>query len=142
MEAEQPIKPEERKDQGKPLVLVVDGRSLHLKLLELLADHINMTAQLTSSCADALELLRMFSFDVVLMDCRMPIVDGCECTKRIRALNEKTRNIPIIAVTANLQTSNRIACRDAGMNDFLGKPFTLQELHDKLCYWLEKKVED
>ena len=139
MEAEQPIKLEERKDQGKPLVLVVDDDPTHLKLLELLADHINMTAQLTSSCAEALELLRMFSFDVVLMDCRMPVVDGCECTKRIRALSEKTKNIPIIAVTANLQPSNRIACRDAGMNDFLGKPFTLQELHDKLCYWLESQ---
>ncbi len=71
----------------------------------------------------------------------MPEVDGYLCTKRIKELTEKTKHIPIIAVTGDVMPENRKKCLACGMNDFLAKPFTLKELHSKLCSWLQKKEE-
>ncbi len=140
-ETEQPISLDERKADCKPLVLVVDDDRTHQKLLELIADRLGITAHMASSCGEAIEALSMFSFDVILMDYRMPEVDGCICTERIRAMKEIRHNIPIIAVTAHVMPGSREKCLNAGMDDFLGKPFTLEELRDKLCYWLQKKTE-
>ncbi len=83
----------------------------------------------------------MFSFDLILMDYRMPEVDGCMCTERIRAMKEIQHDIPIIAVTAQIVQGSREKCLEAGMDDFLAKPFTLEELHLKICTWLQKKTE-
>lgn len=141
MGSDQPISLDERKEQCKPLVLVVDDDPIHHRLLGLLADKLGIMVYLTSSCAEAIETIRTFSFDVILMDCRMPEVDGYLCTKRIRELTEKTKTIPIIAVTADVLPPNREKCLACGMNDFLPKPFTFEELHDKLCFWLQKKEE-
>jgi CheY-like chemotaxis protein len=138
--SDQPISIEERKANCKPLVLVVDDDPTHLKLIELLADRLEITAYMASSCAEAENTLGLFSFDLILMDYRMPEVDGCVCAERIRAMKEITQ-IPIIAVTAHVTPGTREKCLEAGMDDFLGKPFTLEELHQKLCHWLRKKSE-
>jgi CheY-like chemotaxis protein len=140
MEPELPISLEDRKAQCKPLVLVVDDDPLHHKLLELLARRLEITVHMASSCGETIEALSMFSFDLILMDYRMPEVDGRMCTKKIRAMKE-IQYIPIICVTADVMSGNREACLAAGMDDFLEKPFTLEELHQKICYWLQKKTE-
>ncbi|CAN5525220.1 hypothetical protein BH11CYA1_BH11CYA1_41310 [soil metagenome] len=142
MASEQPISLSERQEQCKPVVLVVDDDLTHQKLLGLLSDRLGITCYMCSSCAEALDALRMFSFDVILMDYRMPEVDGCICSERIREMKEEIRgNIPIIAVTAHIMPGSKEKCLAAGMNDFLGKPFTLEELEAKLCFWLERKTE-
>jgi CheY-like chemotaxis protein len=141
MEADQPIGLEDRKSEGKPLVLVVDDDQTHLRLLELLADRLHITAHTTSSGAEAIEAVRMFSFDVILMDCRMPEIDGYDCARRIRELSENTKNTPIVAVTADVMPDNLEKCLKAGMDDILLKPFTLEQLNDKLLFWLRKKEE-
>jgi len=125
----------------KPLILVVDDDLSHHKLLELLAEQLGIMVCVASSCADAINSLGRLSIDAIMMDCRMPHVDGHACTKRIRVLNESTRQIPIIAVTANLQSDNQQKCMDCGMDDFLGKPFTIEELHDKLWFWLKMRMK-
>ncbi len=142
MEVTQPVSLEERKANCKPLVLVVDDDETHLKLLNLLSDRLGIAAHTASSCAQAMEALRMFSFDVVLMDYRMPEVDGCGCAQQIRSMKELRSNIPIIAVTAHGSQENRQRCFEAGMDDFLEKPFTFEELHEKLCYWLRTKTPE
>lgn len=65
--------------------------------------------------------------DVILMDMQMPVVDGLEATRRIRA-NEATSALPIVAMTANATSEDREACIEAGMNDYVGKPFHIDEL--------------
>jgi CheY-like chemotaxis protein len=77
------------------------------------------------------------SFDMVLMDCQMPEMDGYEATHRIRngEGGKEVRNIPIIAMTANAMESDRKACKDAGMNDFLTKPLNRTLLKEKLRIW-------
>jgi CheY-like chemotaxis protein len=141
MTSEPAISLQERKAAGKPLVLVVDDDPIHHKLLELLAENLGITAYMASTCAEAVEAIKMFSFDVILMDVRMPGVDGPMCTTRIRALKEATSEIPIIAVTGDGTKENRKRCMEAGMNDFLHKPFTLEELNAKLCLWLRKRLD-
>jgi len=141
MEPEQPIPLAGRKAKGKPLVLVVDDDRSHRKLLELLAERLEITAHLTSSCEEALSVLEMFSFDVVLMDVRMPGIDGFMCTQKIRALSPEAEKTPIVAVTAQVAPNDRQKCLSAGMDDYLAKPFTLEQLHDKLIFWLQKKQE-
>lgn len=133
---------EERQEQCKPLVLVVDDHAGHLKLLRLLAERLGVTVHTVSTAAQAIEALQLFSFDIILMDYRMPDVDGLMCTRLIRRMKENTSTIPIIAVTASVLPEDRAACLESGMDDFLPKPFTFEQLHEKLCYWLRRKSEE
>lgn len=69
------------------------------------------------------------SIALILMDCRMPVVDGFMATRQIRQLNHKIKDIPIIALTANAGDDEREECLAAGMNDFLAKPFNKEALN-------------
>ena len=73
---------------------------------------------------------------MVLMDCQMPVLDGLEATRLIRAGAPATADIPILATTADVMISTIEECRDAGMNDYLSKPYTLATLREKLETWL------
>jgi CheY-like chemotaxis protein len=141
MTSDAPTSVDERKATKKPLVLVVDDDPTHHKLLELLAEPLEITIQMAISCTEAMEAVGMFECDIILMDIRMPHIDGHLCTRWIRALRGSKRDIPIIAITANDSEDNRQKCMEAGMNDFLRKPFTLEELNAKISAWLYKKAE-
>jgi len=84
----------------------------------------------------AVEAAASGSYDAVLMDVRMPGLDGYEATRRIRGLGAGYATLPIIALTANVLPSDRDACLAAGMNDFLGKPVKLDVLRATLQRWL------
>ena len=75
-------------------------------------------------------------FDLILMDCQMPGMDGLEATRRIRAGGEATRGIPIIALTAGVLAEERTACYQSGMDEFLAKPISVQELSAVLAHFL------
>ncbi len=80
----------------------------------------------------ALEKIKNESYDIVLMDIQMPVMDGFEATKAIRALDSEKKNLPIIALTANATRSSVEQCLANGMNDCLSKPFTPEDLYNKL----------
>lgn len=87
--------------------------------------------------ADAVRLARETRYDVVLMDCEMPEVDGFEATAQIRA-DEAARGrkrVPIVALTAHAMQGDREDCLAAGMDDYLAKPFKQQSLRDMLEKW-------
>jgi CheY-like chemotaxis protein len=140
MESELSVSLNERKSKCQGLILVVDDDPIHQKLMDVVARRLGLTMHMVSSCGQVIDALSMFSFDLILMDYRMPEIDGCSCAKRIRMM-EKIQYIPIIAVTADVFTGTREACLEAGMDDFLAKPFTLDGLQEKICYWLQKKTE-
>ena len=84
--------------------------------------------------AEAVEAVEHGSYDLVLMDCEMPVMDGFEATRRIRASLHP--GIPIVAVTADAMPADRERCLSEGMNDYLAKPVELGGLADVLAKWL------
>jgi len=92
----------------------------------------------------AVEAYKNKSYDLIFMDCRMPVMDGYEATQKIRhleQLNDVEQFIPVIALTANATHEDRALCVQAGMNDVITKPFTRQELVDCLEKWLPHRIE-
>ena len=94
-----------------------------------------LTLDIANNGHEAIELFVNNHYDLIFMDCRMPEMDGYEATGKIREL-ETSSHIPIIAMTANIQPSDQQKCIQAGMDDFLGKPFQVPELHSILSRWL------
>jgi two-component system sensor histidine kinase/response regulator len=90
---------------------------------------------------EALEALEQSAFDLVLMDCQMPELDGYEASRRIRASPGEIRRIPIVALTAHALKEDLERCIDAGMNDTITKPFREDVLRQKLERWLGVKTE-
>jgi CheY-like chemotaxis protein len=94
------------------------------------------------TAANGIEAVEMFSdrsYDLILMDCHMPIMDGYEATRQIRQMESTTvrrREVPIIAVTADVLTSSYELCLEVGMNDFLPKPYDTSDLRRILRQWL------
>jgi len=81
-------------------------------------------------------MLERQNYDVVLMDCQMPLMDGYQATARIRARESGPGRLPVIALTANAMDSDRIQCMAAGMDDFLAKPYSMLQLENVLKHWL------
>ena len=90
---------------------------------------------------EALKALEENVFDLILMDCQMPELDGYEASRRIRASPGEIRRIPIVALTAHALKEDLERCIDAGMNDTITKPFREEVLRQKLERWLGVKTE-
>jgi len=103
-------------------------------IVEILKKHIkNLKIQIAENGKIALERLSEQSFDLILMDIKMPVMDGYEATKAIRKLgNEVLRRIPILAVTANALPEQLQKCKDVGMDDFVTKPIDEKTLLEKI----------
>ena len=93
---------------------------------------------IAASGAEALTAVPDGKFDIVLMDCSMPDMDGYETTRRIRHLDGAVRNIPVIAITAHALPGEREKCLAAGMNDYLAKPVSIEQLGAMIKLWTSK----
>jgi hypothetical protein len=111
-------------------ILVVEDNSVNAMVAVSLLGKLGCTAVSVSGGKEALETLSTSRFDAVLMDMHMPSMDGCETTRAIRsgAAGERNRSVPIIAQTASVMFSDRRQCLDAGMNGFVVKPVSREEL--------------
>lgn len=122
----------ETKFEKKTLkMLLVDDNKINLLVLEkqLKSKLKNSQITLAYNGLEALELIKAHSFDIVLMDVIMPVMDGITATKHIRKLtDERKQHIPIIALTANVGEKDLTECLVAGMNDFVTKPFEINAL--------------
>ncbi len=109
-------------------VLVVDDSEVNRSVAAAFLRKAGHTAVEARDGVEAVQLVAETDFDVVLMDMRMPGMDGLEATRRIRALEGSRAKVPIVAVTANALDLHAEECRRAGMSDHLAKPFTQAEL--------------
>lgn len=129
------------KDAGgeRPLVLIIDDQPEYARLFELLSDSLGIKSYIVNSCQEGLKALETIKFDIILMDWLMPDTDGPECACKIRKIEETAGGrVPIIGVSGYVKAS-RQECLDAGMDDYLAIPFTLEQLQDVLAKWLKKK---
>ena len=101
---------------------------------------IGLSVEAVANGAEAVKALELIPYDLVLMDCQMPEMDGYEATKKIRSpiSNVKNHDVPIIAMTAHAMTGDREKCLQAGMNDYISKPVDPQSLAKTIEKWLEK----
>jgi CheY-like chemotaxis protein/HPt (histidine-containing phosphotransfer) domain-containing protein len=124
-----------RRLQGR--VLLVEDNPINQGVAKAMLGKLGLQWQLANDGAEAVERVRESDFDLVLMDCQMPVMDGYEATAAIRALPDgRGRGLSIVALTANAMQGDEQVCLDAGMNGFLAKPYTLAALHATLAAWL------
>jgi len=116
------------------------NREVALKMLQSLG----LRADAVADGAEAVALLETIPYDLVLMDMRMPVLDGVEATRQIRDLQSGVLNhyIPIVAMTANAMESDRLQCYAVGMNDFISKPVSKEALRNALRRWLRTDATD
>ncbi|VAW61696.1 Signal transduction histidine kinase [hydrothermal vent metagenome] len=114
-------------------VLLVEDMIINQKVALGLMERLDLKIDIANNGKEAVEKHSRNKYDIILMDCQMPTMDGFEATKIIR---ETDTDIPIIAVTANVLSSDKERCNQAGMNDHLSKPFNRQQLVNILSRWL------
>lgn len=116
-------------------VLLVEDNPTNQLMTTAMLKHMGLDWLLAENGALAVELVRAEAFDLVLMDCQMPVMDGYKATACIRQLPHG-QNLPIVALTANTLFGDEQKCLAAGMDAFLPKPITLNALHAMLARWL------
>ncbi len=138
----QPIEAEERDEEavaraGRPArVLLVEDNAVNRLVARGQLAELGHTVRLAADGVEALEALAEEHFDLILMDCQMPVLDGYETAERIRASRAPYADVPIIALTANAMAGDAERCLEAGMSDYLAKPVKVDELGEKLARWL------
>ena len=123
------------------LLIVEDNETNQLVLIGILKK-LGYTADIANNGAEALGLLASKKYDLILMDCQMPVMDGLEATKQIRQGKDGNKNTPIVAITANAMSGDKQRCLTAGMNDYIKKPFKKEVLKQKMSLWLRPESND
>jgi two-component system sensor histidine kinase/response regulator len=120
-------------------VLLAEDNPVNVEVATAMLDSLGLGVYCARNGAEALAAARTDGYDVVLMDCQMPVMDGFAATAEIRRHERecgRARTLPIIAITANALQGDQEACLAAGMDDYLSKPFTQQELASVLGRWI------
>lgn len=123
-----------QKNRGR--VLIVEDNPINQRVAVILANKLGFVADVASDGSEALNMVRGQDYTLILMDCQMPVMDGFEATRAIRALDAPVSQIPIIAVTANVMEGQRDKCLAAGMNDYLPKPINKDVLRKAVDKWI------
>lgn len=122
-------------------VLVVEDQSLNRDVAEGMLKALGARVDTAHDGRHALEMLARTNYDIVLMDCRMPVMDGFAATTELRLREGNGRHTPVIALTADTTNAAREACFAAGMDDYLGKPFNRATLRAALARWVPPRSQ-
>jgi hypothetical protein len=120
-------------------ILLVEDNDINRLYAKSILKNWNSITDTAENGLVAIEKLKSNQYDVILMDVQMPVMDGYETTHTIRQMDKKISQIPIVALTANATKADIDKCLNAGMNAFLPKPFTPDDLYQKLFYELKIK---
>lgn len=130
-----PAPAEEEQSTSSKHILLAEDNAINALLTRTLLEAEGHTVETVEDGALAVEAMKTQSFDLIFMDMRMPNMDGLESTRKIRQLPNVPRTLPIIALTANAFDDDRNACFDSGMNDFMTKPVSAEELTEMVVTW-------
>jgi CheY-like chemotaxis protein len=122
---------------AKGRILVAEDLSMNQIIIAEMLEKAGHRVQLAGDGAMAVEAMRNDTFDLVLMDMEMPVLDGLAATRIIRGMEGEQRT-PIVALTANAMADQIFACREAGMDDFVAKPIDRNSLLHTIADWLER----
>ncbi|GGA76066.1 hypothetical protein GCM10011369_17440 [Neiella marina] len=127
-----------RKLNGAEILLVEDNEINKELAVELLRSH-GLNPTVANNGQEALTLLDQQSFDGVLMDCQMPVMDGYTATREIRN-QQRFKDLPVIAMTANVMAGDREKVLEAGMNDHIAKPININQMFQIMAHWISPKA--
>jgi len=122
----------------EPRILLVEDNPVNLLVAQKMLATLGYEAEIATHGEAALDCLRQHRHDLVFMDCQMPVLDGYQATRRWRALEAEAgaTRLPIVAMTANAMAGDRERCLEAGMDDYLPKPVSREQLESCLKRWL------
>ena len=117
-------------------VLVAEDNPVNAMVVRIYLEKLGCCGIFVSNGIEAVDMFRQETFDAILMDCQMPLMDGYEATRRIRSIEKEIHPgrapVRIIAVTANALEGERTRCLETGMDDYISKPFDVHSLMDTL----------
>jgi PAS domain S-box-containing protein len=122
-------------------ILLVEDNEINQQVARELLERYGLVVSVADNGEEALQALQSGSFDVVLMDLQMPVMDGFEATRRIRQ-DARFRDLPILALSAAVMAQDRADCLAAGMNDHVAKPVVPQEMLETLAKWIRPGAEN
>ena len=123
-------------------ILVAEDNSISTKVIRGMLNKLNLKPETASNGEEALALLKETPFDLVLMDCEMPIMDGFEATMQLRAWEaaEGCRRTPVVALTAHILNEHRERAREAGMDGHMAKPVEMSQLRELIEHWVRVRA--
>jgi CheY-like chemotaxis protein len=119
--------------------LLAEDNPVNVEVASAMLEGLGLDVSRAANGAEALDAVRGGDFDLVLMDCHMPVMDGMAATAEIRRHEQQhgsPQRLPVVAITANALPGDRETCLAAGMDDYLSKPFTQQGLGEMLAHWI------
>jgi len=122
-------------------ILVAEDNSISTKVIRGMLSKLNLKPDTASNGEEALALIKAQPYDLVLMDCEMPVMDGFEATSRLRAWEavEGRRATPVVALTAHILSEHRERAREAGMDGHMAKPVEMSQLRELIDYWVRAR---
>jgi len=114
-------------------VLVAEDNPVNQKVASALLARLGCRVEVAASGAEAVQKVRQLAYDLVLMDCQMPEMDGFAATREIRRLDGAASRVPIVALTAAAMPEDRERCFASGMDGYLSKPIRREQLRDCLA---------
>ena len=122
-------------------VLIAEDNPTNQKVIEMRMTRLGCFVDVASNGMEAVQAADSTEYDLILMDCQMPVMDGFQATRVIRAGQRGPYRVPIIALTANAMEGERERCLEAGMDDYLAKPVRPDDLLAKLRKWLSLEAQ-
>lgn len=135
-----------RKAYANIRILVIEDNAVNQEVALGMLEKIGFSADVADNGQEGLDRLEQETFDLVLMDCQMPVLDGYAATRVLRENEKEAGNqacrLPVIALTANAMTGDAEKCLSAGMDDYLSKPFEEHALEEKIVFWLSTRLSE
>ncbi len=127
-------------------ILVVEDNAVNQEVALGMLEKIGFCADVADNGQEGLDLIDTGHFDLVLMDCQMPVLDGYAATRELRQREKDNpgtmARTPVVALTANAMTGDAEKCLSAGMDDYLSKPFEEHALEEKIVFWLSTRLSE